>query len=662
MSNRTLLIGWDAADWKVMRPLLDGGRMPHTKRLIENGAAGDLSTLNPILSPMLWNSIATGKRPSKHGILGFTEPRPGGQGIRPVTSTSRKCKALWNIATQEGLGAHAINWYASHPAEPIRGVSVSKVYSYPTAPYGEPWPLPAGTVHPERVADALAEARVHPGDLDRDAILPFLPHGAEIDQEKDQRVLMLAKVIAETFCAHSAITFALEREPWDFAAVLYDSIDHFCHGFMWYHPPQMNGVPDADFRLYKDVINGAYCLQDLLLGRVLELAGDETNIVIVSDHGFHSDHLRPRRIPGVPAGPAIGHRPHGIAILHGPGVKKGVRLRQANILDVTPTILTLKGLPVGADMDGRAWSEVLEGDRAPETIPSWEERPGACGMHPEDLREDTLEDHAVLQQMIDLGYVEKLDADVQKAIDICVREQKYNLAVSLIAEKRPHEAAALLEEIAKAEPLALRYQVQLVAARHMAGQRRECRELVEKLVEGHDTPLSNLARAHVENFERRPGKALEYLRKVEETSELDPRLHKQIGEVHSRLGRWDEALGAYRRAAEIDPHDPHAKRGMATAAIACELYDEAIEYALDAVELAPHEPLPHYYLGIALWRSGKPEEGAVALENAAAIAPQFAAAHRRLATLYRSELREYGRSAEHMLAAKQIRETRAAVN
>jgi tetratricopeptide (TPR) repeat protein len=196
----------------------------------------------------------------------------------------------------------------------------------------------------------------------------------------------------------------------------------------------------------------------------------------------------------------------------------------------------------------------------------------------------------------------------------------------------------------------------------MAGQRRECRDLVEKLVEGHDTPLSNLARAHVENADRQPGKALEYLRKVEETSELDPRLHKQIGEVHSRLGRWDEAFQAYRRAAEIDPHDPHAKRGMAAAAIACELYDDAVDYALDAVELAPHEPLPHYYLGIALWRAGRPRDGAVALENAAAIAPQFAAAHRRLAALYRTGLRDYVRSAEHMLAAKKIREARAAVN
>jgi Flp pilus assembly protein TadD len=119
-------------------------------------------------------------------------------------------------------------------------------------------------------------------------------------------------------------------------------------------------------------------------------------------------------------------------------------------------------------------------------------------------------------------------------------------------------------------------------------------------------------------------------------------------------------MAAFRKASEIDPHDAHAKRGMATAAIAEERYEDAIGYALDAVELAPHEPLPHYYLGLALWRSGRPEDGAVALENAVAVAPRFAAAHRRLASLYRNEMRDFARSTDHMLAAKQIRESRAA--
>ncbi len=88
--NRLLLIGWDAADWKVIHPLLDSGQMPNLARLIAGGVHGNLATIYPALSPMLWTSIATGKRPYKHGIHGFSEPLPDGSGVRPITLLSRK--------------------------------------------------------------------------------------------------------------------------------------------------------------------------------------------------------------------------------------------------------------------------------------------------------------------------------------------------------------------------------------------------------------------------------------------------------------------------------------------------------------------------------------------------------------------------------------------
>ena len=74
LAKKVLLIGWDAADWKVINPLLDHGLMPTLDNFINHGVMGNLATLRPILSPMLWNSIATGKRANKHGIHGFMEP------------------------------------------------------------------------------------------------------------------------------------------------------------------------------------------------------------------------------------------------------------------------------------------------------------------------------------------------------------------------------------------------------------------------------------------------------------------------------------------------------------------------------------------------------------------------------------------------------------
>src|SRR6266478_3567476 len=124
--SRVMLIGWDAADWKVIKPLLEAGQMPNLARLMATGVHGNIATIYPALSPMLWTSIATGKRAYKHGIFGFTEPDPATGGIRPVTNLSRKTKAIWNILNQNGLNTIVIGWWPSNPVEELsQGVMVS---------------------------------------------------------------------------------------------------------------------------------------------------------------------------------------------------------------------------------------------------------------------------------------------------------------------------------------------------------------------------------------------------------------------------------------------------------------------------------------------------------------------------------------------------------
>ena len=49
--KKVLLIGWDAADWKIINPLLDAGRMPALESLVNRGVIGKLATLEPTFSP-----------------------------------------------------------------------------------------------------------------------------------------------------------------------------------------------------------------------------------------------------------------------------------------------------------------------------------------------------------------------------------------------------------------------------------------------------------------------------------------------------------------------------------------------------------------------------------------------------------------------------------
>ena len=212
--RKVLLIGWDAADWNVAHPLIEQGKMPALKRLMDSGVWGDLATIRPVLSPMLWTSISTGKRAYKHGIHGFSEPCPATGGIRPITNLSRKTKAVWNIFNQQGWRSNVIGWWPSSPAEPLNGVMVSNHFQQAMKNLDDDWPMRRGTVHPQRLEEPMKEMRIHPAELDNEHILPFIPKAAEIDQEKDKRIESCAKILAESSSIHAAATATMQLEPW----------------------------------------------------------------------------------------------------------------------------------------------------------------------------------------------------------------------------------------------------------------------------------------------------------------------------------------------------------------------------------------------------------------------------------------------------------------
>ena len=398
IARKILFIGWDAAPWRVINPLMDDGKMTNLQKLVDRGVMGNIATLHPVLSPMLWTTIATGKRPYKHGILGFAEPTPDGQVVRPISSLSRKTKAFWNILTQQGMKTNVVGWWPSAPVEPISGIMVSNHFQHAVKPLDEPWPMPPGTVHPPRLVEQLKELRLHPSELIDEQVLPFVPKAAQVDQDKDRRLATVMKMLAECVSIHAAATWALENEPADVTAVYYDAIDDFCHGFMRYHPPRRPFVSERDFELYSGVIEGAYRFHDMMLGALLSLADNDTTVILCSDHGFHPDENRPADIPDEPAGPAIEHRDFGILVMAGPGIRRDELIHGASLLDLTPTMLTMLGLPIGADMDGKPLMQAFEEPPEVETIPSWDAVPGEAGMHDPSVKTDPLAAQEALKQ------------------------------------------------------------------------------------------------------------------------------------------------------------------------------------------------------------------------------------------------------------------------
>ncbi len=649
LAEKVVLIGWDGADWQIIKPLLDAGQMPALQSLIENGVMGNFASMHPMISPMLWTSMATGMPPHRHGIHGFTEPDPNSEsGIRLAGSTSRKCKAFWNILSQSDILNHVVGWFAGHPAEPIDGVVVSELFAKADKRLEEGWPVPEGSVYPSELVQDLEQVRVHPMQISLEQIEFLVPTVKEIDQTRDQNPQTIATQLAECATNQAVATWILQNEDWDMLSVYFNTIDHLCHGFMYFHPPRMDHIPESLFQTYQHVVNNTYRFHDLMLNRIMKLAGPETTFIICSDHGYQTGHRRPMLTPQEPAGPTVWHRPYGMFVMSGPNTRKDELIFGGRIIDLAPTVLTLFGLPVGEDMIGKPLVQAFRQPVEVKTIPSWEEVDGDSGMHDGHVLTDPASEKAAFEQFVALGYVEPASDDKQSAMNRTSDELDYNLARSFMAVGRHADAAKLLEKVHANQPERLTVAYELADCYQMLKRYDDCRRLVDHIAGGscHNPGMENRNLKVIPQVDylygilalnnEEPEKAMEHLLRAESKVGQFIGLHKSLGNAYIQLQRWEDAERAFIKALETDSDDAEALHGLAIVALEAGQPADAIELALQSLEVLFHQPRVHYHLGLACMRTGNLDRAKQAFEVSLDMRPDRSDVKRELANVNRA--------------------------
>lgn len=368
--GRVVLLGFDGLEYAVLDRL--GEDLPNFARLMREGARADMTVPPPIMSPILWTTLASGYAAADHGVTGWADGRG-----HPVTGADVRVERLWDAVSASGASSVVSGWLMTWPATPLNGAMVTDrfVWSFPmNKDPAEPSVRKsrdlAATTFPDALAATITALRpdeawvaAHPLAYQVAAYgAPFHPLIRDETQVRafaslwptgDARLGALYLNGADQV-SHLYWPFA---DPEVYGRIRADPMARTAAASVFAKPgrrplPWADGLDAAALAEAPRWVPDEYRYLDSVLGRVRALLQPDTTLIVLSDHGFKASTAQPL-LNG-------SHRDRAVFLAVGAHVKPGRVEAPISVYDVTPTAYALLGLPAAADMPGRVLDEIFE--------------------------------------------------------------------------------------------------------------------------------------------------------------------------------------------------------------------------------------------------------------------------------------------------------------
>jgi len=404
--TKVVLLGIDGMDWSIADPLIAEGKLPNIARVIEDGTRADLRTIEPLIkSPMIWATIATGKGPRKHGISDFVE---GSEEAPLFNSFGWRARPIWDILGSEGRRVCVLNWMVTWPAREANGYWISDRVAFSPE---DGFAKIESVTYPEDLVERLAPLRQPTSRTSDDEIAPFL-NGDDWRESNAPDIRGGVESFRSTYAIDESIrNIALHlldtENDLDFFAVYLNGLDISCHRYWGQMDPESlgNQLSEESIETFGDLIPRYYEHVDVFVGEVLDRIDDETTLIICSDHGFRGPHYSEH---GLRFGIWM-HGPIGVLAAKGPGIRSEGEVGEASVFDITPTLLTLYGLPVARDMDGFVLDGLIDDDRMEAAPVRYIDTYEVDSKFTGDLSPGSIEsavDEEIKERLRSLGYIE----------------------------------------------------------------------------------------------------------------------------------------------------------------------------------------------------------------------------------------------------------------
>ncbi|MEO1439928.1 MAG: alkaline phosphatase family protein [Chloroflexota bacterium] len=259
--KRVLVIGMDCVPPHFV---FDAFRddMPVLRQLTDGGTWGTLHSSVPCITVPAWSSMLTSRDPGSLGFYGFRNRAAHDYNTLTVADGSAvKHKRVWDYLSEAGTQNIVVSVPQTYPVRPINGHLVS---GFMTPGTGGAFTFPA---------------------IYKSSVLKQFPRyafDAKGFRTDDKR--WLRQTISDvTDVQFKLFRHMLTTQPWGFAMFVNMGTDRIHHGFWRYH--------DAQHRLHEPghALNGTireyYKQVDTHIADILGVVGDNTLVLVVSDHG-----------------------------------------------------------------------------------------------------------------------------------------------------------------------------------------------------------------------------------------------------------------------------------------------------------------------------------------------------------------------------------------
>jgi len=258
--KKLLIIGLDCATPKtIFKDFLDD--CPNIKKMVKYGVHGKLKSCNPPITIPAWMVMSTGKKAGTLGIYGFRHRKDNSyDDFWIATSYQIKEPKVWDIIGEKGLKSCILGLPPTYPVQPINGWLVSGFITPD---------ITSNYTYPSQLKDEIKE---NVGNYILDA-----------NFRVEDKTILLKEIYEMTKVQFKTVKYLIQTKDWDYFKFVIIGLDRFHHAFWKYYDKEHQKYEPGN--IFEGEMRKYYKFLDQEIGEILNLVGENTISMIVSDHG-----------------------------------------------------------------------------------------------------------------------------------------------------------------------------------------------------------------------------------------------------------------------------------------------------------------------------------------------------------------------------------------